>query len=673
MGHCRALAARPARFLLLQRPHRQGLKRDAQKFTESFDFPSDKTALFGTKYVVGANTVKACATLGSHQKNMFLEYESPFSCRDARRLMAFMSNDDPTISREEREGFEQHIRACQSCAAEYEEDKQLTALLKQYWPIKKTHECLCACGRPYRPMTVEEGWEDLKRRCPSLAEACRRDDRKKNLRRVIWRIGSMGAAACIVMAVGVWFMMHRDDTGHSQPPIAANNGLPTAFAELVTSQGRKPLGLNQPIATGAQPQEIWLSDMHRVVMNSHTKATFTLESRRPEGPYAGKVPYQIQLAQGELFVEVEPGNPFTVKTANARLDITGTKFDVLTDGEKTDLTLLKGSVRFSTLDHPHEAVSVTAGHVSTIVDRLAPTAPSPKNALATTAWAREAVLQNVLASDQNEYADDISASIRREEMWRQPSLPDVDTLDYEKWRDEHRHSRLALTALAALPKDKAVSADWIEVLMVSGNIWQFHYDPRLPGQPLTRPQPRAITRLARHYGIDEKGILKALGLGLSDSAFTATMSVRDGALGQQYAAALRRWHDAILVADTQSNPKAKDGVKTFTFDASQYLGDTRIAAYLWVKNHPEEARQFLADKEYLAMLPTPPAMARDGATDVDIWLKQLREEATAARNCFPAVIEWLTAPLPGCAQSSGQRRWLADLVAELTLPQEDKE
>ena len=577
-----------------------------------------------------------------------------------------MSDNNTALSREEREGFEQHLRACPACAAEYEEDKQLTPLLKQYWSIKKAHEGHSISGERYRPMTIEESWEDLKRRCPSLAEACRRDERKRKLRRFVWRIGSIAAAACIVIAIGVSWFMHKGDSGQSQPSIAVNAGSPAVFAELVTPEGRKPLALNQPITTGDQPQEILLGGKHRVVMNRNTKATFTLEPRRTEGPYAGKIPYEIQLAQGELYVEVEPGNPFTVKTANARLDITGTEFNVETDGDKTELTLLKGSIRFSALDHPQEPVSVTTGYASIVTGRRAPTAPTPADAVAAVAWARDEVLHNAIASMKGEIDPDIQAlSAMCMGALRHSSLSDLDKLDYEKWRDERRQNRLALTALAALPKDKAVNADWIEILMISGDIWQFHYDPKLPSQPFIKLQPAAIARLARHYSLDEKEILKALSL--PESAL-ATMPVQDGVPGQRYAQALRRWHDAILAAETQNNPKASDSLKSFSFNASMYLSETRIAAYLWVKNHPEEARQLLIDREYLAMLPTPPTTAGDGKSDVNAWLKQLRNEATAARNCFPATLEWLTVPTTtGCAfQATEQQRWLAALVAELT-------
>ena len=191
---------------------------------------------------------------------MHFEHENMLTCREAQRLMAFYVNNDPTLSREEREGFEQHLRICPSCAAEFEEDKHLTALLRRYWPISEdtrkllqsvghdveAQEELCTCDQPYRPMTVEEGWEDLKRRCPSLAEACRRDERKRKLRRMVWRIGNLAVAACILIAVGVGFLMLRSGSDQPGSDVAANQDkLRAVYAELVTAKGRKSLALDR--------------------------------------------------------------------------------------------------------------------------------------------------------------------------------------------------------------------------------------------------------------------------------------------------------------------------------------------------------------------------------------------------------------------------------------------
>jgi len=575
-----------------------------------------------------------------------------------------------SLAEEQCEAISWHIAQCEHCAGRYE---ALCDANAELW-----EQAAEAAGIPEREpvatRTPQEALADLWRQVDEDEAA----QRKQYRRAIIFRVGRVAAAACILITIGIgWLALRNGVSDQTVPSITTSPESPVTFAELVTDQGRKPLALNQPITAGMQPQEILLGGMHRVVMNCHTRATFSVEPQRTEGRHTGKVPYEIQLAQGELYVEVVPGNPFTVQTANARLDITGTKFDVVADRDKTELTLLKGNVRFSAIGRPQEAVSVTAGHASTITGRQAPSTPAPVDALATTAWARDTALNNAVALAGKQVDTDLSSlSMMSEDYWRQADLPDVDTLDYEQWLDEHRQGRLARTALAALPKDKAADADWIEVLMISGDIWQFHYDPKLRAdQPLAKIEPVTITRLARYYGLAEAEILKALGL--PDSILAAKSSVQGGTLGQQYALALRRWYDAVMAA-TPDKTDAKDDPTLFSLYASQYLAETRTAAYLWAKSNPEKARELLADKEYLAMLPTPPASAINGMPNEKKWLQQLHTEANAARSCVPATMEWLLVPsTTGCTYlASEQHRKLAELIAELTLPldkQEDKE
>jgi hypothetical protein len=607
--------------------------------------------------------------------------ENTLSCHEAQRLMAFYMKDDPTLSPEEREGFERHLLVCPSCAAEYEQEKRLEVLLEAYWAFARSSQGGRVSARQDRdgndsrgtsesasePLSVGAGSERPARSVPRLVETRRRGERKGRLARAAWHAGALAAAASILIAIGInWFVVHKTNTSRRTPMAARTVGSPAGFAELVTADGREPLTLDRPVTTAAQPQEILLGGMHRVVMNRNTRATFIAEPRRTEGPHAGKIPYEIQLAQGELYVEVVPGHPFSVKTVNARLEITGTKFDVVADGDKTELTLLTGSIRFSALDHPHEAVSVTSGHASTVTGRLTPNVPARVDAIATTAWARDVALNNVIAlADAHAGVDLSSLSMIGEEYWRYADPPDVDTLDYETWRDTHKQQWFIVAPLTAAKADQTINADWIELLMISGDIWQFAYDPELPAdQPLAKIEPAAITRLARYYGLDEKKVLEALGQ--PESILTTTSSVQDGTPGQRYGLALRRWHDAVVAAVAE-RPEAKDDPELFSVYASQYLAETRTAAYLWVRNHPEQAGQLLCDSTYTAMLPAPPAVASNGIPDVNAWLKQLHDQANAARSCVPAAMEWLLVPPgTGCAyQATEQQRRLAALLAEL--------
>lgn len=121
------------------------------------------------------------------------------------------------------------------------------------------------------------------------------------------------------------------------------------------------------------------------------------------------------------------------------------------------------------------------------------------------------------------------------------------------------------------------------------------------------------------------------------------------------------------------------------FDAVRVaLADVFLAAAgLKARNDLEEAPQLLADKEYLALLPAPPAttpgrntVPGDGATradgvtpDVGARLMQLHDEAAAARNCVPAVLEWLVAePINTCSGQTSQQQSLVAKLADKLMP-----
>lgn len=595
---------------------------------------------------------------------MLFKHENPFSCHDARRLMAFMSDNDPDLSLEERESFEQHIRICPSCAAEYEEDKQLAALLRQHWPISddtkkllqsagqdvETQEDLCTCGKPYRPMTVEEGWEDLKRRCPSLAEACRRDERKRKLRRMVWRIGNLAVAACILIAVGVGFLALRNN-GSDQLGLDAamnQNGSPVAYAELVTAKGREPLALNRPITTGDQPCEILLGGMHRVVMNRNAKATFSANSAQTGKNANNETPvYNIQLAGGELYVEVVPGHPFVVNTANAQLDITGTKFDVRAEDDRTDLTLLKGSVRFSrhlaaNATRSTEAfVNVTAGYTASVIGQAAPTAPRKTYALAATAWARNLVLSHAVATAYPDENLHLLESIQG--YWPRSQMPDLDSIDYVQWREEHREwfqreFPWIFQAADALKQHKGLDADYIELLMVSGDIWQFHY-PRTIDQPIPVFNAAGIKQIAAYYGVEPAALLAAIA--------PANADINEQSLAQaaeEYHKAMQNWQSAIASLSKKedrdaSAEKHHNDVLLFSLRAGRYLTNTRTAAWTWAQAHPAEAAKILTAWRRLGLLP-----AESQTLSFQDWLNTLRREIAATDDIARLASELITAP-----------------------------
>ncbi|MCP2073585.1 UNVERIFIED_ORG: transmembrane sensor [Pseudomonas lini] len=98
---------------------------------------------------------------------------------------------------------------------------------------------------------------------------------------------------------------------------------------------------------------------------------------------------RVELAEGEaLFtVEHDAGRPFTVDAGNGQVTVTGTRFDVRRDADKTRVAVEQGSVKVQGRDAPRtQYVSLTPG-LGTQIDAQGKVAtPYAINAEALTAW-----------------------------------------------------------------------------------------------------------------------------------------------------------------------------------------------------------------------------------------------------------------------------------------------
>ncbi|MCY2953153.1 MAG: FecR domain-containing protein [Planctomycetota bacterium] len=560
--------------------------------------------------------------------------------------------DDSRITGEQGDALAVHVACCPQCEKAFyrsvgmNEDGSFTAEMEA-----------CLAQLPAPRMTVEEGWQDLLVRCTDLAEAYYREEHRRGIRQVFGGIGRVAAvAACLaVVLAGAWVLV-----GPSKcvSPIA-----PRGYAQRVTETGRQGLTLGQRVRTETQRQEIWLGGMHRVVMNQNSSATFGISDQGT---------YEVELSKGELYVEVLPGHPFTVRTGNALLSVTGTKFDVKTDSQKTELALLKGSVRLSSLSQG-QAVDVTAGCRSGVLGEAGPTVPVAIDATAITAWARDVSLANAVARAAPQQMDDGLLSPLRD-AWRQPIPPDLDKLGYVAWRDTHQNwfaeqFPWVFKAEATLQKVRGVQADYIDLLMVSADIWQFHCEPTLPAdQPLAKLEPSAVRRLARHYHVDEQELLRSVGL--PEGTPEPTVLTQNLTPSREYLDSLRRWQGGLTVMGRRGSERDGDAA-VFALRAGLYLANTRTAAYLWAKAHPQEARQLLSEPTYLASIPvvgTGPVVSQE-----HLWVEELRRLAVLAQGSSQAAQELLmTPPTSECvSQATEQQLRLAAIVAEL-VPQTDR-
>ncbi len=584
------------------------------------------------------------------------------NCEKARHLMALHVADDPSLTAQERKALETHLEICPHCANEYEETKKIMIIVKKYWgPVsEETLRLFREAGLAMGGMTVEQGWEDLKCRIPELAWP----ERRQKILQFSRRLGTAAAVAAsmaLIIALG-WAILGKSST---QQPLTITKPVQSrAFAELVTPSGRQALPLGQPIMTDDQRQEVMLGGIHLVVINTETSVTFEAES------VGEKAKYDLQLAKGELYVEVVPGHQFTIKTPNAQLIITGTKFGVRYQDDQTDLTLVKGSVKFG--NNKDQWTDVTAGHWSTVIDAEIPTVPKQVDALAAVAWARQLAMENALANIDPAINEEPSDLIRG--SWHMPP-PKLEELDYETWIEEKSAWFASqfpwIFKIEKYLKEQDVETDYVTLLMISGDIWQFHY-PRPFNCPIATFDPGSINRLARHYDVDPQWLLKTTGFASArtlnrvrvEASHEATAEA--GRWDDLYCAAMSLWQ-SDLEAAAEEGVSLSNELMLFTLQATTYLLNTQTATYLWIKTHPVQVEELLANDEYvssyLAELFSFPVINQK------TWLEFLSELLPTAHNASITTQELFTTPQdPGCSsQSLVLTRQLSDLVTPLAL------
>jgi hypothetical protein len=584
-----------------------------------------------------------------------LTVDLPHDCAVTRRQFISQALSHSIVKQDATsDAVRAHLDSCPSCAA---------ACLRIPIVIRALATASIIGAEPTPLTCAEDGWHDLLRREPGLADAVADQERKRWSRR-LFRSGARAAAmaACILLLVSVtrsvlWKLSPRLP---ASSPVATTTPLPHAekrfYAEILTPTGRREIALGQTVAAGSQRQEILLGGMHRVIMSPGTSAAFA---------QAQNGAYEIALPSGRIYVEVVPGNPFIVHTSNALLTITGTKFDVTAQPLRTDLVLVKGSIRFSR-DDGAPAVTVSAGHGSSVSSGSGPTTPLPVDARAITAWARDAVSGSGPATTQGN--DDITDSLHT--SWRQTRPADVESLDYARWRDEHREwfawqfpsAFAAQTALAT----HGIHADYIDLLMISGQLWQFHYATDRSAVSETTFDAERSAKIAAWYGVDAKW----LG-GPSRAANSTTIS--DGTnirTRADDAGDFRRWQADM--AEALSHPDHVDpGLLASTLEASIRLSNTRTAAFLWVTSHPEEARRLLDSADLRRQLSQ--SLPTDAPTYA-VLCERFHEQVVASEEARHTAQNLLTGDdLPECGTQYATLQRLQILLAKLapSMPTEN--
>ena len=485
------------------------------------------------------------------------------TCHQAQLLMVAVWAKDVSVTEQDKSAFDAHIAICSACRSEYAETCRLMAVVKEHWgPISKdTLELIEKAGKAYKPkMTVEEGWQELCRRCPDLAE----NAEKPKKHQLLLRIGA--AAACLAVGLLAWITFSI----YSKPQVApkaitrqaAFSPKASVTIELVSKNGNILIPANQQIASNGELKTIIINGRHQLMMNTNT---VLIVEPLVENSNIG---CQVKLVSGRIYTNVlHDGNPFIVDTAHGQAVITGTAFDVkVTDGSTT-LIVSEGTVQFGSKEG---IVNVAAGQISKIAGQFAPSIPASCNTVELTAWATGYKGETVLAQGESD------SGTLDELPWPAAGSIDLERTDYGCWiREKRNWFRLQFPHVFQL-KDalskEGIEADYPQLLIQAGNLWQFAY---IKGQPdrFSVVSFDSLLKTASDYGFDKQWLLENVAM--------AGSAQQKPALSQNTLTVLKafeQWQSSF--EDAQKSLDLVDyDEQYFLFHASVYLTETK--SLLW--------------------------------------------------------------------------------------------
>lgn len=207
----------------------------------------------------------------------------------------------------------------------------------------------------YRSLQFEEEHPDAVVQLRRLEDAL---DAEETYRRRVYAMGSpksywMRAAAVIVLLVAVLAVIQYAGWGpeHQQ----AKEEAASTFETVQTNYG--------------ETKKITFSDGSQVILNAHSSLTYPTASKGGD--------MEVEL-QGEAYFSVERKSgeqqrTFSVKTPEGRIAVLGTKFNVNTYAQKTEVVLEEGKVHVEITDtlgtsgpeyimSPHELVRLQPGN-----------------------------------------------------------------------------------------------------------------------------------------------------------------------------------------------------------------------------------------------------------------------------------------------------------------------
>jgi hypothetical protein len=502
-------------------------------------------------------------------------------CKKAQLLIVPHILGDLEHSSRQCQWLKAHLLSCQFCAEEYKYSKKTIEFINTHKVEFATAFESIDKNKVAEQEEIKKSWQGIQAK---LAKSDVQEKQAK-FRRTLWKITA--AAACIVIGISLWFTLSNSNT--FEESTTQQVAIAPAFSfkiELLSDNGTVIIPAGQVISTSTgELKTLVLNDKHQLIMNTNTTLSIkpTISDER--------IGCIVKLALGQIYSHVEPdGNPFVVSTAHGKAIITGTTFDIRATDATTTLVVAQGIVQF---ESEKGVVEVTAGQTSKIVDRSVPTQPLPCNTVELTAWATQHELKTTLAK-----VEDVSDTFDLTDL----GLPvisgpiDLENMDYKNWVKENRDWFNREFPWIFYLKDalaqEGIYVDYPELLMKSGDIWQFVY-PKVLSSRIPVLNPNSILKVISQYGFDEQWL--TANIPVAKLVNDKPAAAKNRFIGLK---AFEEWMRCFEQVH-QSPASLNSGTLLYSLHASIYLANTRTLAWFSINNgqkffEPEDKTSVLA-------------------------------------------------------------------------------
>lgn len=500
-------------------------------------------------------------------------------CKEAQILLApHIMGDLDSDSRSHE--LQAHLFSCQACSQEYKAIKETMEFIDEHKVLFAEAFETTDKKKAAEQEEITRNWQGIQAKLAKIEAK----EKQAKFRRLVVRTSAV--AACLVVGISIFLTYSI----YPKPKVALT---PSVRIELVSDNGNILIPADRQIVSSDELKMLIINGKHRIVMNPNT--ILAVEPLR-ENSNTGCL---VRLASGRIYTHVEhDGNPFVVDTVHGKAVVTGTTFDVKVTDNSITLIVTEGTVQF---ESEKGVVKVSAGQASRIAGQSDPSIPISCNTEELTAWATGYKAKHTLAqAESNNYPLELTLSLRKE-----PII--LEEIDYTTWIEQKRswfkqNFPWIFQLKDALAK-KGIEVDYPELLIKSGDVWQFVYLDVSPAR-FSVIDVNSLINTASDYGFGKQDLFEAIPL---TKSYTGDMNVKSRLFGLD---AFSKW--VTCLEDVRNSSKELDwDTLLYSLHASTYLINTKTLAWLSIKN----------------------STSTYGARDSSGLLLLLQEEVQGAYNC----------------------------------------